>query len=246
MPTDLRISIHIGVRDGARAAYPVQLQQEGKPLADVWAPIDLQSLLEHEHAASARDYGMVLYDTLFAGAIGRAYQRLQGQAGGEGSIRVQLVIHPNAPELHALAWERLFQVFGDEEAPLAANAQTPFSRFLTSGAGDQDPIADHPLRLLIAVANPLDLPQSLAPIDVVGEVAALADALGDRRGRLRVTLVPGVTGLPQELRLRITQELGWTIADGVASWQAIQSQLPNQHLVHILAHGHRKQGEHPG
>jgi hypothetical protein len=33
MPSDLTISLHIGVRDAPRAAYPVQIQYEGKPLA---------------------------------------------------------------------------------------------------------------------------------------------------------------------------------------------------------------------
>ena len=120
MSNPITITLEIGARDAQRDAYAVQLQHEGKPLADIWAQIDRQALLADEHSFNAHDYGMELYDALFTGAMGRAYQRLIGQAGAETAIRVQLVIHPDAPELHALAWERLFHVFGDGETPLAS------------------------------------------------------------------------------------------------------------------------------
>jgi hypothetical protein len=141
----MNVVITIGARDAGRDAYAVQLQHEGKGLADAWVKIDRAALLEDEHRFDAAAYGMELYGALFADALDRAYQRLIGQAGADETIRVQLVIHPDAPELHALPWERLFHVFGDVETPLAASARTPFSRFLVSGAGDRPPVAERPL-----------------------------------------------------------------------------------------------------
>ncbi len=124
--------------DASSGLYPVQLWHEGKPLAEAEVRLDRQRLLEREYQFSAHDYGMELFDAVFTGALGRAYQRLVGQAGAEGEVRVQLVIHPAAAELHALPWERLFHVFGDTDAPLAASAQTPFSASIT-GSGDRCP-----------------------------------------------------------------------------------------------------------
>jgi formylglycine-generating enzyme required for sulfatase activity len=245
MFSDLNIVINIGARDAQRDAYAVQLQHEGKPLADIWARIDRQALLEDEHKLSAHDYGMELYNALFTGALGRAYDRLIGQARSETNIRVQLVIHPDAPELHALPWERLFHVFGDEETPLATSARTPFSRFLVIGVGDQPPVQERPLRLLLAVANPTGLPDTCLPLEAAGEVASLADLLAGLSDRVRGTLLAGRSVLPEDLRQRLAEQ-GWAIHDGVTSWRAIQRWLPGHHILHILAHGQFKAGDRPG
>ncbi len=162
------IVIMFNQADANSGLYPVQLWHESKPLVETEVRLDRQRLLEREYQFSAHDYGMELFDAVFTGALGRAYQRLVGQAGAEGVVRVQLVIHPAAAELHALPWERLFHVFGDTDAPLAASAQTPFSRFLITGSGDQPPAQDRIVRLLVAIANPENLPPGFG---------------GDRRGR---------------------------------------------------------------
>ena len=66
--------------------YPVQLWHEGKPLAEAEVRLDRQRLLEREYQFSAHDYGMELFDAVFTGALGRASQRLAGQAGAEGEV----------------------------------------------------------------------------------------------------------------------------------------------------------------
>jgi formylglycine-generating enzyme required for sulfatase activity len=247
MPDPITITLQIGARDAQRNAYPVQLLHEGKPLADIWTDINRQTLLEHEHRFNAHDYGMKLYDAIFNGKVGDIYQRLIGKAGAETTVRVQLVIHPDAPELHALPWERLFHRFGDGETPLAASARTPFSRFLVSGAGDQPPVRESPLRLLVAIANPAGLPDGCSPVDLAGEATSLADLIAGLSGRVQGSLLPGRSGLPDDLRRHLTGQ-GWTIydGDGVTSWQAIQRLLPGHHVLHILAHGQFKPGEAPG
>jgi hypothetical protein len=237
MTADLDITISIistGVAGGGE--YLVELREGTKTIAQTQARIDRQALLQHEHAFSARDYGMALYDALFTGQVGREYQRLVGRAGADTVVRVQLVISEYARELHALPWERLFHVFGDVEQPLAASAQTPFSRFLVTGAGDQEAVTETALRLLVAVANPVNLPQGFGAVDVAGEVTALADLLAEQRGRVVGTVLAGCSGLPAALRQRLEQE-GWRVVDDVTSWGNIQRLLPGQHVLHILAHG---------
>jgi hypothetical protein len=253
MAPDLNIVVVINQVDAQSGEYPVQLWHEGKPLEEVRVHIGFQRLLEHEHAYSPAAYGMELFDALFAGAVGRAYQRLMGQASAQGTIRVQLVISPNAPELHALPWERLFHVVGDQDVPLAATAQTPFSRFLMTGAADQPPVVEQTLRMLVATANPDGLPAGMLPLDVAGEVAALASLLAGQRDRIQLTVLPGRTGLPSQLREQLSA-FGAQVRDEAASWQAIQRHLPGHHILHVLAHGQFRAGErtayllleHPG
>ena len=90
------IVITFNQADASSSLYPVQLWHEGKPLVEAEVRLDRQRLLEREYQFSAHDYGMELFDAVFTGALGRAYQRLVGQAGAEGVVRVQLVIHPAA------------------------------------------------------------------------------------------------------------------------------------------------------
>ena len=238
MTSSFNIDIAINPANTQNGEYLVEIREGGRAVAQVQTHINREVLLLHEHQFKASDYGMELSKALFADKVGVEYQRLVGRAGTETTVRIQLVISDFASELHALPWERLFHVFGDTDAPLAASAQTPFSRFLIIGAGDQPPIQDRVLHLLLAVANPKNLPEGLPEIDVVGEVAALADLLTDLRGRVIGTVLPGRSGLPAGLRQRLEQE-GWTVAtEGeVTSWGNIQRHLPGQHVLHILAHG---------
>ena len=189
MSNHMNVLINIGAKDAQRDAYSVQIQHKGKPLTDDWVYIDHQALLEAEHKFSPSDYGGKLYNALFTEKLHREYQRLIGQAGNETTIHIQLVIHPDAPELHALPWERLFHVFGNTETPLSTHARTPFSRFLTSGVVDQPPVQERPLRILVAIANPVDLPDGCAQLDVEGEVTSLADLLANNAGRVQGTLL---------------------------------------------------------
>jgi len=240
MPPPFDVTISITPAGNASGEYVVEFRAGDQTLAQVNAQIDRQALLEAEHNFSARDYGMRLYQAVFTDAVGRAYQRLIGRVGTE-TVRIQLQISLLALELHALPWERMFHDFGSAETPLATSAQTPFSRFLVTGAMNQQPVQDRILRLLVAIAFPTNLPDGMAEIDVASEVTALADLLTKLRGRVAATLLPGRSGLPAELRQRLEQE-GWQIVNGVTSWDNIQRHLPGKHGLHILAHGQLKQG----
>ena len=128
-----------------------------------------------------------------------AYQRLVGQADVEAIVRIQLVFPAGVPELHALPRERPFHRLGTQRVALTTSAQTPFSRFLDSGAGDQPPVHEHPLRLLMATASLTGLPDGCSPLDVADEAASLADLLAG---------LAGCSGLPDDLRGHLTGRIG--------------------------------------
>ena len=228
--------IAINPLDPQRGEYLIQLSRASKTIAEAPARIDRQRLLELEYSYNAHDYGMALYAALFNGQVGREYQRLVGKVGADDTLRIQLVISDQAGELHALAWERLFHIFGDAESPLATSAQTPFARFLISGVGDQAATTADPLRLLLVIANPSNLGADFAAIDGAQTVRAMAAMVVQSKGRVQGTVLAGRSGLPDALRQQL-QNAGWTLAEGVSSWQNIQRHLHGQHILHILAHG---------
>jgi tetratricopeptide (TPR) repeat protein len=235
--SDLRnLVLLVSPAAGEAESYRVQLLGDNKPLAVASTRLERTRLLELEHNYDAPAYGRELAHALLTGNVYDEYQRQIGQVGGQGRLRIQLVIDEAAGELHALAWERLFHRFGDGEAPLAATAQTPFSRFLISGQGDQPATSARPFQLLLVLANPSPLPEALGALDVAGEVSALADLVAAQRGAVQGTLLPGCSGLPTELRQRLLNR-GWRIHDGPSSWAAVQRHLHGQQVVHLLAHG---------
>ena len=101
--TDLLIRIQPW--DEARQCYPTEAWMNGTVhFADGEMHLDHRALQAIENDIST--YGLTLFDTLFSGAIRRAYDRAMGVAEtrSEGRLRVRLWIDPHAPELHALLW----------------------------------------------------------------------------------------------------------------------------------------------
>ena len=106
--------------------------------------------------------GQKLFETLFKdGTLRSAWAEARGRAQQR---RLRLRIDTQAAELHALPWELL----QENQALLAAQADTPFSRYLPialpwSGAVDQRPI-----KVLVAISDPDDLQEKydLAQADV--------------------------------------------------------------------------------
>ena len=98
--------------------------------------------------------------------------------GRKPQRRIRLRIDLDAPELHAIPWE-LLRDPGDSRQPqdLAATAATPFSRYLESDLPHGQPISQRPLKVLVAVANPIDLHNyGLDSIDVTQEWSSIQTA----------------------------------------------------------------------
>jgi hypothetical protein len=129
------------------AAYPVEMtlaarQQvfRGRLAGDItaWTP-----------TGDSRADGQALFDALFASAD---LMRGWGVAHGQSKqVRVQLRI--DAPELHALPWELL----RDDQDLLAADAASPFSRYLAVSREWGLVIAERPIRVLAVISNPRDI-----------------------------------------------------------------------------------------
>ncbi|MFQ5344026.1 MAG: CHAT domain-containing protein, partial [Anaerolineae bacterium] len=233
------ILIRIRTWDESTGAYPVEAAlDDGSRFRDGELRLDMPALLRDE--LDPELYGRRLFDALFAGPIRRAYDKVTGRAEAEagGRLRVHLRIDEGAAELHALPWERLYHRHKGQWVPLATSTRTPFSRYTGLGMREPAPITQRPVRLLIAISNPRDLPQGLPPIDVEREVENLRRALGNLRetGLIQVTLLPGRTGLSPELRGQLVRG-GYQIQDGVTSLDNILRELPACHALHFLGHG---------
>jgi DNA-binding MarR family transcriptional regulator len=138
------------------------------------------------------EYGKTLSDILFADAnmlSGWQQARTSAQTLGV-PLRIRLLIGSNAPELNALYWEALADP--NSKSPLFTGENVLIARYLSSN--DWRPVklrSKGALKALTVAANPSDLTNyHFTPIDVVGELGRVKDALGN----IPVTELPGNGG----------------------------------------------------
>jgi tetratricopeptide (TPR) repeat protein len=190
--------------------YPVELElnqerQLGRGLLDPALQPDLHDF--PIDVAGTTLFNWLTHDLRIRSAVDVA-------RGAATRMRLRLRIDAAAPALHALPWEtlRLAQPDGDV-IELAANAATPFSRYLTT-ADAPTAYVQPPLRMLVAIAAPDGLEElGFAAIDADEEWAHLQSAL-DTSG---VELV------------RLAQPCTLTALE-----QAVRDDI---HIVHVIAHG---------
>ncbi len=237
--TTVTIQIRIRGFDAGRDVYPVEARLEPGGLFFGDLQLDQERLLIQQLDAKA--YGTTLSDALFKGAVRDAYKEAIGRAAGisNGQLRVRLWIDTNAAELqHKVAWERLYNESASRPVPLATSADTPFSRYISLDIADPQPVDQRPLRLLVAISNPNNLPSGLAEVRVEEELLGLSQALGDlsREGQVEVTVLPGRTELPAGVRQQLA-EAHFNIVEGITSLSHISRHLQNKHVLHFLGHG---------
>lgn len=182
-----------------------------------------------------------MLQSLLEGSIGRLYQRAvdRAEAGTEGRLRVRLWIDEDAAELHAVPWERLHHVRLGRNLPVSVSDLTPFSRYTGVEAGEPEQLPTRPVHVLFAVSNPTGLPPGLRPLDVDREIRALHRALGPLadEGELRVTVLPGRTGISADLRRELLRS-GYAVEDDVTGLDPLTRLLPEHEVVHFVGHGH--------
>ncbi len=245
MPTEtVTIRIRIFGFDDSQQAYPVEAALDDGRVFEGELRLNMEELLASQ--LDVQPYGLMLFDALFAGPIRDAYLLALGRAAehSAGQLRVQLWLDNDAADLHhQIAWERLFDTHTGRPLPMAASAATPFSRYIGLPSPEPEPVDERPLRILMAVANPKELPEGLSPVQVAGEIQSLSDALGELRqkGQVALTFMPGRTGLPDTLRAQLDQP-GYEILDVATSLDNILRTLPGHHGLHFVGHGiyHRK------
>lgn len=195
--------------------YPVEITLDGEQVlghglldASVasWTP-------EGDPAADGR----WLLEALLAEApLRSAWDTAAGQAPRR---RIRLRIDPGAGKLHGLPWELL----QEDTGLLAAQADTPFSRYLPIKLPWSGPVDERPLRVLVAISDPSDLSDKyhLSSIDVEQEREVLAAAFG--------SLLPG--------------QIEVTYLDAPVTLERLESVLRGAggkggyHVLHVLAHG---------
>lgn len=216
-PADLELSLRR--RDATRYVVDLVFSQPGSE-ADV-RPLGQQVVIVHfDHerllaTSSAEHYGQALTAMLFESSfLATAFAQARAAAQSQGRpLRFRIAVAPDAPELHALKWETLYDP--QDKRPLALREQLILARAL--GSPDWRPVilrVKGDLRALVVIAAPQDLAQyGLAAIDVSAEQARALAGLG----QIRTTVLngPGQTTLTALLtQLRAGIDLFYLVAHG--------------------------------
>ncbi|MEV0800574.1 CHAT domain-containing protein [Kribbella sp. NPDC050281] len=162
-------------------------------------------------AAVVRDFGGRLFEAVFHDELRVALATSLDQAeGDDAGLRVRLRLS-DCPELVDLPWEYLYD--RENRRFLALSEWTPVVRYLQFPGRVRPLSVRPPLRVLVLIASPTDLP----PLDVNGERDRLRSALADLEGAGRVMVDEVSTG---------------TLAD-------LQRQLrrADYHVFHYIGHG---------
>ncbi|MBN2005716.1 MAG: CHAT domain-containing protein, partial [Anaerolineae bacterium] len=220
--------------------YPVELTLAGQQeFPRGYAPANLGDWLPGgDPVADGRE----LLNTLLSGdpALRSAWDKARALAP---QCRLRLRLAPTAPELHMLPWELLCE----DGVMLAANGDTPFSRYLSIALPWGGLVEERPIRVLVAISNPTDLDgYGLASLDVEQERHILQEALSV--STLSVTfLEPPITLEKLETALRKGYHICHYLGHGVYSARRQQAALylqdaqgqthvtPDDDLVGMLA-----------
>ncbi len=153
-------------------------------------------ILPWTSSGDLRTDGQRLFERLFADATLRtAWDQAIGQSSQRRRIRLWIDVDSDVAALHTLPWE-LLQA---QDVLLAADAATPFSRYLPCAIDrDDSVISERPIRVLVMISNPRDLDKyRLASLDIGQERQLLEQALGELQPHIEVDFLPEPTTLTQ-------------------------------------------------
>ena len=157
-----------------------------------------------------KEYGRRLGDALLGGDVGRAFRDSLSAAGTQGrDLRLRLRLDA-VPDLDPVPWEYLYD--STLGRFLTLSQETPVVRLIDSLERPPVITVDAPLRVLVMVSSPSDMP----PLAVDREEQLLRATTGDlvASGRLTVTVLDDatLTGLQRAL-------------------------LDDYHVLHFIGHG---------
>lgn len=157
-----------------------------------------------------RDYGTRLGAALLSGPVGDTFRASLATRGAD-NLRVRLCLD-EAPELRPVPWEYLY------DAPLARfltlSSETPTVRLIDSVERPPTVTVEAPLRILVMIASPSDLP----PLAVDREEQLLRATTADLVGRhqLELTVLRGADASLSALQMAL---------------------LEPYHVFHFIGHG---------
>ena len=238
--TDLLLRIRD--RPGEEEGYPVEaLLSDGSFFRDTMK-LDLIELQAADNRRDIQSYGRQLYESLFTGWIGHAYE--SARAHEETKTRVRLWLDSGDPALQAVKWERLCYYYNDQFLPISVVGASAFSRYAGLGVAEPQPIAERPIKVLVAISNPTTLNaanEALAPLAVGDEVASLLAALGGlvEQGQMSITLLAGQSERKQLSRalLQKLEKLNCTVVGEATTLDSIARRLSEAHIFHFVGHG---------
>ncbi|PDW00638.1 CHAT domain-containing protein [Candidatus Viridilinea mediisalina] len=173
---DMLVRVQRATQAGQAVHYTVELWLQGGRRLQSQAELALADFIEPTPGSpQAVAVGFDLFNRLFSGPLAVAFQQAWAALNARGrTLRLRLALDPAAPELHAIPWELMY--FDDSGGlapprPLAIDARVAFSRYIESARFDEgQPVAERPVRLLLAIATPNDLPRwNLAELDRAAE-----------------------------------------------------------------------------
>lgn len=212
MPTKpdefLDFPIHIVPQDAGKYRVDIRLAGGG----EFYGTFAADDLLPWTSSGDPAQDGQRLFKTLFADAqLVKAWDIARERAPHR---RIRLHIAPDAAELHSLPWELLRA----DEGWLATDDATPLSRFLPTNNAWVRPLTVYPIRVLVALSNPIDLVEKgLSPITVEWEKGAFDKIFAQRRREKYVYLD--------------------YLEDNVTLANLDTALGAGYHVLHIIAHG---------
>ncbi len=197
-------------QDSARVRLPFPLEEAGQVMIDLGQQVSRGGAVPRPGRASPVATGEALFRAIFAGVVGQLFFESLGAVRSQRQgLRIKIHVDPEAsPELAALPWEYLYN--HRRRAFISLNRLTPIIRYLDVQAPTDRPRIQPPLRVLVAIASPLDQP----PLDVPGERRLIEQAWGGCAG---VTVEFLEQATPPALQARL-----W-------DWQP--------HALHFTGHG---------
>ncbi len=210
MPSDTFTDLEIRIFQKQDPGYPVEITLGGQQeFPRGYLPSEV---LPWGPSGDLVNDGQKLFETLFKDSTLRsAWAEARGRAPQR---RLRLRIDTQAAELHGLPWELL----QENQALIAAQADTPFSRYLPIALPWSGAVDKRPIKVLVAISNPDDLKEKygLAQADVALERKALEEAFANVDQKdLEVTFMEAPITLE-----RIEEEL-----------------RQGYHILHYLGHG---------
>lgn len=173
---DMLVRVQRTTQAGSAPIYTVDLWLQSGRRLQSQADLALGNFIEPQPGSpQVITFGFDLFNRLFAGPLAVAFQQAWAALNARGRIlRLRLALDPAAPDLHAIPWELMY--FDDSGGlspprPLAVDPRVAFSRYIESGEFDEGrPVAERPVRMLLALAAPNDLPRwDLAELDRAAE-----------------------------------------------------------------------------
>jgi hypothetical protein len=229
---EIRLLAPIAASAGQPLRCPVEVRVERSGLWKGESVFDFNSL----DPIDPEVYGKALGKQLSSPSLLRALDQA-GMTRGT-SLRIRLLLDDDSRVPHWVRWERVWFPFAGADWRVAVNPKTPFCRYIPVELPDEEPPETPFFRLVFAVANPAGL-KPLQTINVEREIGSLVSEFesGPLDRRLQVSVLPGRTGISDDLKTRLTA-LGWELLTGNTTLETISEYLHRGfHGLHLLGHG---------